>query len=534
MADAKISALSAATTLAGTEVLAVVQAGATVKATITQVLAAAQPLDSDLTAIAALTTTSFGRALLALADAAALRTAAVLVPGTDVQAYDAELAALAGLVSAADKGIQFTGSGTAATYDLTTAGKALLDDADASAQRTTLGLGTAATQPTGTFLQTANNLSDVTAATARTNLGLGALATLASVTASLISDATANGRSLITAADYAAMRTLLGLVIGTNVQAWDADLDAIAAITATGVLQRTGANTWAAAALVAADIPSLAASKITTGQIALARGGTNADLSATGGANQVVRQDSSGGAFTVSALAAADIPNIAESQVTSLTSDLALKSPLASPTFTGTPAAPSATAGTNTTQIATTAFVTTAVAGGGSGSMVKLATGDLGSDTATIDFTSISGAYRSLHIILQARMTENTVDNFFYVQFNGDTGANYWDQRFYATGSTTSPAANNAQTKGACGLVVGATGRANSASVILMDIPFYAGTTFEKTMLTHHGEMYSTNSMIAGFWAIRWGSTAAITSIKFLLATGNFLSGSTATLYGLT
>lgn len=35
--------------------------------------------------------------------------------------------------------------------------------------------------------------------------------------------------------------------------------------------------------------------------------------------------------------------------------------PLASPTFTGTPAAPTATAGTNTTQVATTAFVTTAV-----------------------------------------------------------------------------------------------------------------------------------------------------------------------------
>jgi hypothetical protein len=36
-----------------------------------------------------------------------------------------------------------------------------------------------------------------------------------------------------------------------------------------------------------------------------------------------------------------------------------LKANLASPTFTGTPAAPTATAGTNTTQIATTAFVTT-------------------------------------------------------------------------------------------------------------------------------------------------------------------------------
>ena len=62
---------------------------------------------------------------------------------------DTELQALAGLTSAADKGIQFTGSGTASTYDLTTAGKALLDDADAAAQRTTLGLGTASVAATG-------------------------------------------------------------------------------------------------------------------------------------------------------------------------------------------------------------------------------------------------------------------------------------------------------------------------------------------------------------------------------------------------
>jgi len=42
---------------------------------------------------------------------------------------------------------------------------------------------------------------------------------------------------------------------------------------------------------------------------------------------------------------------------TDLTSALALKAPLASPTFTGTPAAPTAAFGTSTTQIATTAFV---------------------------------------------------------------------------------------------------------------------------------------------------------------------------------
>ena len=60
--------------------------------------------------------------------------------------------------------------------DITSAGKALLDDADASAQRTTLGLGTAATSNTSAFAAASHThaAADVTSGVFNTaRLGTG-------------------------------------------------------------------------------------------------------------------------------------------------------------------------------------------------------------------------------------------------------------------------------------------------------------------------------------------------------------------------
>ena len=53
---------------------------------------------------------------------------------------------------------------------------------------------------------------------------------------------------------------------------------------------------------------------------------------------------------------------ISESQVTNLTTDLNSKAPINSPDFTGTPTGPTAATGTDTTQLATTAFVNAEIA----------------------------------------------------------------------------------------------------------------------------------------------------------------------------
>ena len=175
-------------------------------------------------------------------------------------------------VSATDKllGRSTAGAGSVEEIDCTAAGRALLDDADAAAQRTTLGLGTIATQDASGVAITGGTITG---------------GTITGITDLAIAD---GGTGASTAANA---RQNLGVEIGTDVQAYDAGLASIAGLTTSAdqIIYTTGADTYAVTTLTAAgrallDDANAAAQRSTLGLGSLATASTVTDSELSSGA----------------------------------------------------------------------------------------------------------------------------------------------------------------------------------------------------------------------------------------------------------
>lgn len=210
-------------------------------------------------------------------------------------------------------------------------------------------------------------------------------------TAANISDSTTVGRSLIVATDAAAARSAIGagtgssnLVIGTTsttakagdyVPAWSEITSKPSTFAPSAHTHATSEITNLDTALAAkAPLASPAFTGTVTGitkaMVGLGSVDNTADSAKpVSSAQQTALDGKSDTGHTHAYSSLTGIPSTfapsshshVTADVTGLDTALGDKAPLASPTFTGTPAAPTATGGTNTTQIATTAFVTTAV-----------------------------------------------------------------------------------------------------------------------------------------------------------------------------
>ena len=103
--------------------------------------------------------------------------------------------------------------------------------------------------------------------------------------------------------------------------------------------------------------------------------------------------------------------NYVDGVTSAIQTQLDAKAPTASPTFTGTPAAPTAAADTNTTQIATTAFV-----------QQEIDDNALGNDQSWQDMTS-SRAFTTAY----QNTTGRTIVASIFVSGNNDTGTSVFD-----------------------------------------------------------------------------------------------------------
>lgn len=154
---------------------------------------------------------------------------------------------------------------------------------------------------------------------------------------------------------------------------------------------------------------------------------------------------------------------------------------------------------------------------------VPLATTTLSSSASSVTFSSISGSYRDLVLVIAAKNTGGTYDNI-RVQFNSDTGSNYSYVQAYFNGSGY--ASNSATTTFIEGLTSSHTH--NSASI--MQVLDYSATNKHTTTLQRGNTATAEygNRMAAG----RWANTSAVTSITITQQSTNFDTGSTFSLWG--
>ena len=261
-------------------------------------------------------------------------------------------------VTDGDKGdVIVTGSGTIWTLDPTTLsafGRTLADDPDAATARTTLGLGTLATQ-SGTFSGTSSgsNTGDqtITLTGDATGTGTGSFATaLATVNSNVgsfglaasVAQLTVNAKGLITAASNVAISIAIGAItgLGTGIATWLGT--PTSANLAAAITDETGTGS-----LVFATSPTLVTPILgtpTSGVLTNATGlpiATGVSGLAAGAAAFLATPTSANLAALVT-----DETGTAGSVVLSI-----------SPALTGTPTTPTAANGTNTTQMASTAYV---------------------------------------------------------------------------------------------------------------------------------------------------------------------------------
>lgn len=159
-----------------------------------------------------------------------------------------------------------------------------------------------------------------------------------------------------------------------------------------------------------------------------------------------------------------------------------------------------------------------------------IATTTLGSASATIEFTGISGSYTDLVLIASNIVPSTGMD--ITMQVNSDTGTNYSTTSLNGDGTTARSGRVTTQSKAyVSDYQVGIGG--TNPSMFIVNFLNYSNATTYKTFLSRGTIQGASSTGETNANVSLWRSTSAITSIKLSTSSGTMGAGSTFTLYGI-
>jgi hypothetical protein len=166
----------------------------------------------------------------------------------------------------------------------------------------------------------------------------------------------------------------------------------------------------------------------------------------------------------------------------------------------------------------------------GSPTYIPLANITLTGSDSEVVFSGIPAGYRDLAFSISILGTSN--DQSCVMQLNSDTGANYSNVRMAGWGASYGSNSTGTTYIFVTGYNYGVatSGTFTTAQGSVMD---YSTTDKHKTTLIRSYSTRNDGNADTAAGAGRWANTSAVTSIKFYLTSGSFVTGSTFSLFGI-
>jgi hypothetical protein len=161
-----------------------------------------------------------------------------------------------------------------------------------------------------------------------------------------------------------------------------------------------------------------------------------------------------------------------------------------------------------------------------------IATEILTASQTSVVFSSLgdyASTYKHLEVRLVARSSRADSADAVIIRLNGDTGSNYAYHRLIGEGSGVFSGGATSTSSPQIGAVTASLDPANSFGSMVISILDTYSTTKNKTMRSLDGA----TGILVGLYSALHISTSATSSVQLLPSSGNFVTGSRFSLYGI-